>query len=144
MQLDVDIEPTFRFSYMKCIDKQKDITIFHPNCKVLAPLPYELKAKTYLHRQTDEKWRRWAQQWRILSHATWWSMRCQARTKFYSSDFCFSPKLSLGLDNVRKMLGFSDFGSFTTVSPNPPPQMTYQHRGSTLVESRRLTCKVMF
>ncbi len=27
MQLDVDIEPTFRFSYMKCIDKQKDITM---------------------------------------------------------------------------------------------------------------------
>ncbi len=48
MQLDVDIEPTFRFSYMKYIDKQKDITmkqlsgIFHPSFKVLAPLPYEL------------------------------------------------------------------------------------------------------
>ncbi len=27
MQLDVDIEPTFTFSYMKCIDKQKDITM---------------------------------------------------------------------------------------------------------------------
>ncbi len=27
MQLDVDIEPTFRFSYMKCIDEQKDITM---------------------------------------------------------------------------------------------------------------------
>ncbi len=27
MQLDVDIEPTFRFSYMKCLDKQKDITM---------------------------------------------------------------------------------------------------------------------
>ncbi len=25
MELDVDIEPTFRLSYMKCIDKQKDI-----------------------------------------------------------------------------------------------------------------------
>ncbi len=24
MQLDVDIEPTFRFKYMKCTDKQKD------------------------------------------------------------------------------------------------------------------------
>ncbi len=35
MQLDVDIEPTFRFSYtMKCIDKQKE--------EVLAPLTYEL------------------------------------------------------------------------------------------------------
>ncbi len=55
MQLDVDIEPTFTFSYIKCIDKQKDITmkqlsrIFHPSFKVLAPL-------TYLHRQTDCKW----------------------------------------------------------------------------------------
>ena len=27
MQLDVDIEPTFIFSYMKCTDKQKDITM---------------------------------------------------------------------------------------------------------------------
>ena len=27
MQLDVDIEPTFRFSYMKCIDKQKNVTM---------------------------------------------------------------------------------------------------------------------
>ena len=27
MQLDVDIEPTFKFSYMKCTDKQKDITM---------------------------------------------------------------------------------------------------------------------
>ncbi len=27
MQLDVDIEPTFRFTYMKCIEKQKDITL---------------------------------------------------------------------------------------------------------------------
>ena len=27
MQLDVDIEPTFTFSYMKCIDKQKYITM---------------------------------------------------------------------------------------------------------------------
>ena len=27
MQLDVDIEPTFKFSYMKCIGKQKDITM---------------------------------------------------------------------------------------------------------------------
>ncbi len=26
MQLDVDIEPTFIFTYMKCTDKQKDIT----------------------------------------------------------------------------------------------------------------------
>ncbi len=31
MQLDVDIEPTFRFSYMKYTDKQKDITISHPS-----------------------------------------------------------------------------------------------------------------
>ncbi len=27
MQFDVDMEPTFRFSYVKCIDKQKDITM---------------------------------------------------------------------------------------------------------------------
>ncbi len=27
MQLDVDIEPTFRFTYIKCTDKQKDITM---------------------------------------------------------------------------------------------------------------------
>ncbi len=27
MQLDVDIEPTFRFTHMKCKDKQKDITM---------------------------------------------------------------------------------------------------------------------
>ena len=27
MQLDVDIEPTFRFTYMKCTEKQKDITM---------------------------------------------------------------------------------------------------------------------
>ena len=27
MQLDVDIEPTFRFTYMNCIDKQKGITM---------------------------------------------------------------------------------------------------------------------
>ncbi len=27
MQLDVDIEPTFRFTYMKWTDKQKDITV---------------------------------------------------------------------------------------------------------------------
>ncbi len=27
MQLDVDIEPTFGFSYMETIDKQKDITM---------------------------------------------------------------------------------------------------------------------
>ena len=27
MKLDVDIESTFRFPYMKCIDKQKDITM---------------------------------------------------------------------------------------------------------------------
>ncbi len=25
MQLDVDIGPTFRFTYIKCMDKQKDI-----------------------------------------------------------------------------------------------------------------------
>ena len=28
MQLDVDIEPTFRFTYMKCTDKQKDTTSY--------------------------------------------------------------------------------------------------------------------
>ena len=33
MQLDVDIAPTFRFTYMKCKDKQKDITM-----KQLSPI----------------------------------------------------------------------------------------------------------
>ena len=27
MQLDIDIEPTFRFTYMKCIDKQKGFVL---------------------------------------------------------------------------------------------------------------------
>ncbi len=56
MQLDVDIEPTFRFSYMKCIDKQKDI--FHPNFKVLAPLTYRRKVT---HQSPPCKLHRWDQ-----------------------------------------------------------------------------------
>ncbi len=36
MQFDIDIEPTFRFTYMYALDKQKDITM-----KVLSQLSYE-------------------------------------------------------------------------------------------------------
>ncbi len=34
-----------------------------------------------------------------ISHTS--SLGCPSRTKFWSSDFCFAPKVNLGLDNFN-------------------------------------------
>ena len=42
---------------------------------------------------------------------------CPSRTKFWSSDFCFAPKLNLGLDNFKLFFqNFPTSGSLTPMS----------------------------
>ncbi len=41
---------------------------------------------------------------------------CPPRTKFWSSDFCFAPKLNLGQDNFNFFRNFPTSGYFTPMS----------------------------
>ncbi len=72
----------------------------------------------------------------FLFSSGWYSsgtcpLGCPSRTKFWSSDFCFAPKLNLGLDNFKFLFQKKYF-------------LSYSGQGSTLVESRSLTSKILF
>ncbi len=67
------------------------------------------------------------------------SLGCPSRTKFWSSDFCFAPKLNLGLDKFKLF-----FQNFLTSGRFRKKLLSYSGQGSTLVESRRMTWKILF
>ncbi len=73
------------------------------------------------------------QLYRQSQRPTDWSLGCPSITKFWSSDFCFAPKLNLGLDNFKLF-----FRKITNIF------FSYSGQGSTLVESRRMTWKILF
>ena len=51
---------------------------------------------------------------------------CPSRTKFLSSDFCFAPKLNLGLDNFKLFFrNFPTSGSLTPMSSKIFPVFLY-------------------
>ena len=55
-------------------------------------------------------------------------IRGPSRTKFWSSDFCFAPKLNLGIDNFKKKKKIRNFptsGSFIPMSSKIPTVSLY-------------------
>ena len=56
------------------------------------------------------------------------SLGCPSRTKFWSSDFCFAPKLNLGLVNFKLFFwNFLTSGSLTPMSSKISTIFLYNH-----------------
>ncbi len=82
-----------------------------------APHEYSTMFKFNIQPKSSLCWKRMQWKWIVRSEMLTCSVGCPSRTKFWSSDFCFAPKLNLGINNLKFLFqNFPTSGYLTPMS----------------------------